>query len=256
MQHHSACRTIDPNYATVDMFSVSLKATTKIKGLLEIVASVTEFDNIPIRHHEDGVLKRIYERLPSKLAQPKFNTPRIKTNILLQAHFSRVQLTPDLQSDQSLILGRVIPLLQACVDVISSNGWLSPALAAMELAQMCVQAMWDRDSPLKQVPYFTSDVIKRCEKAEVESVFDIMELEDDVRNDVLRMGKRELREVANFVNRYPNVEVGFDVADVDSVTAGGVVNIKVQLEREHDDVTLQELGPVVVPYFPSKKDVG
>ncbi|KAI8147636.1 Sec63 Brl domain-containing protein [Fennellomyces sp. T-0311] len=244
------------HYTTVDMFSVSLKATTKIKGLLEIVASATEFDNIPIRHHEDGVLKRIYERLPSKLAQPKFNTPRIKTNILLQAHFSRVQLTPDLQSDQSLILGRVIPLLQACVDVISSNGWLSPALAAMELAQMCVQAMWDRDSPLKQVPYFTSDVIKRCEKAEVESVFDIMELEDDVRNDVLRMGKRELREVANFVNRYPNVEVGFDVADADSVTAGGVVNVKVQLEREHDDEDQQELGPVVAPYFPSKKDEG
>ncbi len=27
-------------------------------------------------------------------------------------------------------------LIQACVDVLSSNGWLSPAITAMELAQM------------------------------------------------------------------------------------------------------------------------
>lgn len=242
------------NYTTVDMFSVSLKSTTKLKGLLEIVSSATEFDNIPIRHHEDSVLKSLHDRLPIKLGNPKFNTPRIKTNLLLQAHFSRLQLTPDLQSDQSLILSRIIPLLQACVDVISSNGWLSPALTTMELAQMCVQAMWERDSPLKQVPYFTNDVIKRCEEAGVESVFDIMDMEDDVRNKVLQMDQRQMREVAHFVNRYPNIEVGFDVADPESVAAGGVVNVKVQLEREGDED--EDVGPVVAPYFPVKKDEG
>uniref|UniRef100_A0A6Q2XD83 U5 small nuclear ribonucleoprotein 200 kDa helicase n=1 Tax=Esox lucius TaxID=8010 RepID=A0A6Q2XD83_ESOLU len=42
------------------------------------------------------------------------------------------------------------------------NGWLSPALAAMELAQMVTQAMWSKDSYLKQLPYFTSEHIKRC----------------------------------------------------------------------------------------------
>ena len=31
---------------------------------------------------------------------------------------------------------QAIRLIQGCVDVLSSNGWLSPALAAMELAQM------------------------------------------------------------------------------------------------------------------------
>ena len=53
-------------------------------------------------------------------------------------------------------------LIQACVDVLSSNGWLSPALAAMELAQMVTQAMWSKDSYLKQLPFFTSEHIKRC----------------------------------------------------------------------------------------------
>ena len=59
---------------------------------------------------------------------------------------------------------QVIKLLQACVDVLSSSRWLLPALTAMELAQMITQAMWNKDSVLKQLPHFTSDVIQRCEK--------------------------------------------------------------------------------------------
>ena len=50
-------------------------------------------------------------------------------------------------------------LCQACVDVLSSNGWLSPAIAAMELAQMVTQAMWSKDSYLKQLPHFSKDLI-------------------------------------------------------------------------------------------------
>lgn len=42
-------------------------------------------------------------------------------------------------------------LIQAMVDVISSSGWLNPALAAMELSQMVTQGLWERDSPLLQV---------------------------------------------------------------------------------------------------------
>ena len=62
----------------------------------------------------------------------------------------------------SISIWQAIRLIQACVDVLSSNGWLSPALSAMELAQMMTQAMWSKDSFLKQLPHFTSDIIKRC----------------------------------------------------------------------------------------------
>lgn len=68
-----------------------------------------------------------------------------------QAHFSRVSLSAELQSDLEMILGRSVGLVQAMVDVLSSQGWLKPALAAMELAQMLTQAVWDKDSVLKQV---------------------------------------------------------------------------------------------------------
>ncbi len=63
------------------------------------------------------------------------------------------------------------------VDVISSSGWLAPALAAMEMAQMVAQGCWERDSPLMQLPHFTKDLAALATKSDVESVFDLAEME-------------------------------------------------------------------------------
>lgn len=243
------------NFSTVELFSSSLTPTTKLKGLLEIISTAAEYESIPIRHHEDQVLKRIYERLPVKLSNVKFNSPHHKANILLQAHFSRTQLPADLASDQALVVGQVIPLLQACVDVISSNGWLPPALAAMELAQMSVQAMWDRDSPLKQIPYMTNERVKRCEAKGVESVFDIQDLEDKDRDAALQVDERQMRAIAAFVNRYPSIEVEYGIEDENDIKAGQPVVIEVQLERDGDEDD-GELSSVPAPFFPGKKDEG
>lgn len=142
---------------TVEVYTLSLKESTKLKGLLEVVSSSAEFENIPIRRHEDALLRRVYDRVPVKLDQVDFEAPHFKTFLLLQAHFSRLQLPPDLAADQALVLEKVLNLLSACVDVMSSNAWLN-ATRAMDLSQMCVQAMWDTESPLKQIPHFEPDV--------------------------------------------------------------------------------------------------
>uniref|UniRef100_A0A4W4GXY6 U5 small nuclear ribonucleoprotein 200 kDa helicase n=1 Tax=Electrophorus electricus TaxID=8005 RepID=A0A4W4GXY6_ELEEL len=151
------------NYTTIGKKDhMSLNAKTKIRGLIEIISNAAEYKNIPIRHHEDTLLRQLAQKVPHKLNNPKFNDPHVKTNLLLQAHLSRMQLSAELQSDTEEILSKAVRLIQACVDVLSSNGWLSPALAAMELAQMVTQAMWSKDSYLKQLPHFTSEHIKRC----------------------------------------------------------------------------------------------
>ena len=142
---------------TVEVYTLSLKERTKLKGLLEVVSSSAEFETIPIRRHEDTLLRRIYDRVPVKLDRADFEAPHFKTFLLLQAHFSRLQLPPDLAADQILVLEKVLNLLSACVDVMSSNAWLN-ALGAMDLSQMCVQGMWETDSPLKQIPHFEPDV--------------------------------------------------------------------------------------------------
>ncbi|ESO95607.1 hypothetical protein LOTGIDRAFT_202330 [Lottia gigantea] len=239
------------NYTTIELFSMSLNNKTKIKGLIEIIASAAEYENIPIRHGENNILKQLATRLPNKLTNPKYNDPHIKTNLLLQAHLSRMTLSAELQSDTEDILGKAIRLIQACVDVLSSNGWLSPALAAMELAQMCTQAMWGKDSYLKQLPHFTSEIIKRCKDKGHDTIFDIMEMEDDERNALLQLNDSQMADVARFSNRYPNIELTYEVQDKEQIRSGSGINVSVTLEREDEIV-----GPVIAPFFPQSREEG
>ncbi|KAK6638558.1 DEIH-box ATPase [Polyplax serrata] len=240
------------NYTTIELFSLSLNSKTKIRGLLEIISSAAEYEDVPVRHREDSILRTLASKLPNKLnTNAKFNDPHVKTNLLLQAHLSRLQLSADLQGDTEMILSKAVRLIQACVDVLSSNGWLAPAVAAMELAQMVTQAMWSKDSYLKQLPHFTADVIKRCAEKNVETVFDIMELEDDDRIKLLQLTDAQMVDVARFCNRYPNIELTYEIQNKDKIHTGSSVNIQVVLERE-DDVT----GPVIAPFFPQKREEG
>jgi pre-mRNA-splicing helicase BRR2 len=238
------------NYVTVDVFSASLTEKTKLKGLLEIVSSATEFESIPIRHHEDVFLRKVYDRVPVKLATVDYNSPHFKTNVLLQAHFARLTLPADLAADQALILTKVLNLLSACVDVMSSNAFLN-AIGACELSQMCVQAQWDSDSPLKQLG-FDNETIKRCQGANVRSVYDVMELEDDERDELLQMTPKQMRQVANVCNAYPSIELAHELEDAEELSAGAPITVNVSLEREVDEE--EELTQVVpAPFFPAKK---
>ncbi|KAF8707564.1 Sec63 protein, partial [Rhizoctonia solani] len=239
------------SYVTVHVYEMSLKETTKLKGLLEIVSSSAEFESIPIRRHEDGLLRRIYERVPVKIDSADYEAPYFKTFLLLQAHFSRLTLPPDLAADQALVLGKVLNLLSACVDVLSSGGRMN-ATNAMDLSQMCVQAVWESDSPLKQIPHFDAEqTIKRCKAAGVEAVYDVMEMEDDQRNEVLQMDARQMRDVAAFVNAYPSLEVSYELVEGE-YTAGAPITMNVTLARDADDEDGDD-QTVVAPFYPGKK---
>jgi pre-mRNA-splicing helicase BRR2 len=239
------------SYITVEVYTLSLKERTKLKGLLEVVSSSAEFESIPIRRHEDVLLRRIYDRVPVKLDRTDFEAPHFKTFLLLQAHFSRLQLPPDLAADQVLVLEKVLNLLSACVDVMSSNAWLN-ALGAMDLSQMCVQAMWETESPLKQIPHFDSDVIKRCKETGIDSVYDVMEMEDKDRNQLLQMTSAQMRDVATFVNSYPTLDVSHELIKGE-YTAGATITLKVNLVRDVDDDDDENDQSVVAPFYPLKK---
>ena len=42
---------------------MSLTEKTKIRGLIEIVANAAEFESLPMRHHEDDILRQLVQKV-------------------------------------------------------------------------------------------------------------------------------------------------------------------------------------------------
>jgi pre-mRNA-splicing helicase BRR2 len=252
------------SFITMQTFLLSLTAKTKLKGLLEIVTSATEFESIQMRRHEDHILRRIYDRIPVKMSETSYDSPHFKAFVLLQAHFSRMELPIDLAKDQETIVSKVLNLLSACVDVLSSEGHLN-AMSAMEMSQMAVQAMWDRDSPLLQIPHFTQETVRVLKEFGIKEVYDFMDKMDPNENPdygtlIKRLGldSKQLVDAANFTNnKYPNVELDFKVLDEENITAGEPAHLQVKIERQSDDEDEDEKKEpdmtVHAPFYPGRK---
>merc|ERR1711970_1271728 len=71
------------------------------------------------------------------------------------------------------------------------------------------------------------------------------------RNKLLNMTDMQMADVARFCNRYPNIELAYEVQDKDDLHSGSSGNIEVKLERE-DEMG----GPVIAPFFPTKREEG
>ena len=110
------------------------EVTHRIRGLIEIISAAAEYEDLPIRHGEDSLLRNLATRLrlPNKLQSSKFNDPHVKANLLIQvtspllpslsrvtcicvqAHLSRIQLSAELQQDSQdteLIFSSAIRLI-------------------------------------------------------------------------------------------------------------------------------------------------
>ncbi|CAO2183145.1 unnamed protein product [Urochloa humidicola] len=246
------------SYTTIERFSSMLTQKTKMKGLLEILASASEYAELPDRPGEEELIERLVHHQRFSIEKPKYGDPHVKANALLQVHFSRHTVVGNLAADQREILLSSHRLLHAIVDVISSNGWLSLALNAMELSQMMTQGMWDRDSVLLQVPHFTKDLVRRCQENEgkaIESVFDLAEMGIDEMRDLLQLSNSQLQDIIEFFKRFPNVDMAYEVCEGDGISAGDNVTLQVTLERDMMN-PLSEVGPVHALRFPKPKEEG
>ncbi|PRT55411.1 Pre-mRNA-splicing factor brr2 [Wickerhamiella sorbophila] len=208
----------------------------RLRTLLEQLCSAGEMEAVPLHGGDDIILNTLSHQLPLQFSDASL-TPNAKAFYLIQAHLSRVQLPSSQASDLLEALDVVLRLIKATIDVLAGDGYLS-VLTALDLHQMVTQGMWAKESPLLQLPHVTRDIIDRCKDHDILGIHDFMAIEDDdLRLEVLGMkeGDERLVDIANFVNRYPSVDL---TAKPDgAVIPGEPAHMLVVVERDVDEDT-------------------
>jgi hypothetical protein len=62
---------------------MSLNSKTKVKGLIEIISNAAEYEAIPIRHHEDALLKQVGQVTMSRTC-PLLHSVTVQSLIILK----------------------------------------------------------------------------------------------------------------------------------------------------------------------------
>ena len=134
-------------------------------GIGDVLASLTaarEFDDVPVRHNEDLInvdLNRapgVVDRFPVR--QSDCDQPNAKAQLLLQMHVSRVPPpVADYATDLRGVLDNAARVLAAMIEVVAEAGWLRTTLVCLRFGQAMIQARWDTESPLRQLPGVSAD---------------------------------------------------------------------------------------------------
>ncbi|KAL3240372.1 ATP-dependent RNA helicase BRR2 [Nakaseomyces bracarensis] len=225
---------------TLEYFLENLNNNITMSDMINIICNAEEFASLFRFHDGLNSIKRLATKLPLKFPTSVEDNPlAFKCFVLLQSHFSRIPVPEEFRPVQQKFLSICLKIVNCMVDILASFGYLN-AMNAMDISQMIVQGLWDIDSPLKQIPFFENKMIENCKSKNVESVYDVMEMEDNDRDTLLDFSERELIDIADFVNNYPNIEISYDFDDT-FIEKEELYSMKVKLFRDDipDDLYVQ-----------------
>jgi len=176
----------------------------------------------------------------------------VKTRALLFAHLSRIALPhTTLHIDRLFVIKKCPYLIHEMVQCVSQLILLAhagrigrlPSLDTIEYAMKCspmvVQAMWEKSSPLLQLPHIVDDMMKHfsTRKRNIKTLQQLAKMKDEDRRSLLRtLTDEQYRDVIRVLSLMPllSVKVTTEVIDDEEqhvVTAGAIVTVTVSLTR-------------------------
>lgn len=142
------------SYQTMTLFRERLTPDLTLEELLTVLSDVHEYEEMPVRHNEDILNGELAKSCPLSVDSFTLDSPHTKTLLLLQAHFSRLELPcTDYLTDTKSVLDQALRILQAMLDVVAERGWLPATLRVMHIIQMVVQGRWASHSELLTLPH-------------------------------------------------------------------------------------------------------
>jgi len=147
----------------VAQFKNSLQSSMTLDEILSVLCYANEYEELPVRHNEDLMNADLAKNCPINVEEKcmPMESPHTKTHLLLQAHFSRLQLPcSDYSTDLKSVLDQAIRIIQAMIDVAAESGWLATTLKIQNLLQMVVQGRWITESSLLCLPHIEPYMVK------------------------------------------------------------------------------------------------
>eukprot|EP00189_Rhodosorus_marinus_P000412 CAMPEP_0113954824 /NCGR_PEP_ID=MMETSP0011_2-20120614/863_1 /TAXON_ID=101924 /ORGANISM="Rhodosorus marinus" /LENGTH=2024 /DNA_ID=CAMNT_0000964187 /DNA_START=187 /DNA_END=6261 /DNA_ORIENTATION=- /assembly_acc=CAM_ASM_000156 len=149
------------SHRTMRHFSERLSRSIGDGALLKLLADAEEFAEVPVRHNEDRLAEELWrdlyqnfididapaeELLPTS-PPPDWNSPHVKTRLLLVAQISRLPL-PTVDYGTNIVQDNMYRVLQGMMDVAAESGMLHTTLRCVHLGQQLTQSEWASESPL------------------------------------------------------------------------------------------------------------
>lgn len=232
-----------------------------LKRVVMVLAASLEFSKthnpeVIERPTDNQEVPRLIRDLP-KLGEKNKERPlcfsySIKCRSILHAHLGRMKLPSNtLELDRRFIVRKCPYLIQEFVQCVAQLITLAlsgriqnmPNLMtlenAMKLCPLVVQALWEYQSPLLQLPHFTEDTLRHFErkKIKVRSIEQLARMKDASRRETLKnFTDVQYEDIKLVISNMPQVlvESKFEVLDDEDpgvITAGSIVTVAVKLKR-------------------------
>merc|ERR1719245_2526108 len=187
----------------------------------------------------------------------------VKARALLFAHLSRVPLPKlSLHQDRLYIIKKCPYLIHEMVSCISQLILLAhagriarlPSLDTVEATMKCsslvVQALWDKASPLLQLPHVEEDMLKHfySKRRNIKSLAQLAKMSDEDRRLLLRgLAEEQYKDLVKVLGSFPSLSMSVTTEVVDDeeqhvVTAGSIITVTIGLERQGLDTFMGRVG--------------
>lgn len=243
-----------------------------LRRVLMVLAASLEFERghnheIVERPTDNAEIPQLMKSLPNlginNKEKPLCFGYSVKARALLFAHLSRIPLPRmTLHQDRLYIIKKCPYLIQEMVSCLSQLILLAhagriarlPSLDTVEATMKCsalvVQALWDKASPLLQLPHVEEDMLKHfySKRRNIKSLKQLAMMSDDDRRSLLRtLTDDQYKDLMKVLAGFPQLSLTITTEVVDDetqhvVTAGSIVTVTIRVIRKSLDMHLGGLG--------------
>jgi len=243
-----------------------------LRRVLMVLAASLEFERghnheIVERPTDNAEIPQLMKSLPNlginNKEKPLCFGYSVKARALLFAHLSRIPLPKHtLHQDRLYIIKKCPYLIQEMVSCLSQLILLAhagriarlPSLDTVEATMKCsalaVQALWDKASPLQQLPHVEEDMLKHfySKRRNIKSLKQLAMMADEDRRSLLRsVSDEQYKDLMKVLAGFPQLSMTITTEVIDDetqhvVTAGSIVTVTISITRKGLDIYLGSLG--------------